>query len=125
MAVLQSLLDWAQSAGVQLDGIAPQALPGRGTGVVATRNLKVCFPHDPTRPGRFAVSDTERHHLERRCRLGRAHKGDPVPGQRPRQDPRDNRIQSAAKRQSTAISPRLARGGTVLGNEAISNRTRT
>ncbi|KAH7026680.1 uncharacterized protein B0I36DRAFT_331142 [Microdochium trichocladiopsis] len=40
MTALQNLLDWAKSTGVQLDGIAPQPLPGRGIGVVASRDLK-------------------------------------------------------------------------------------
>jgi hypothetical protein len=43
MEALERLLDWAQTKGVTLNGIGPKLLPGRGIGIVATRDLKVCL----------------------------------------------------------------------------------
>ncbi|KAI2634881.1 SET domain-containing protein [Hypomontagnella submonticulosa] len=39
----EELLDWATSQGVKLNGIAPKRIPGRGIGLVATRNIR---PHE-------------------------------------------------------------------------------
>ncbi|KAK8000076.1 SET domain-containing protein [Apiospora arundinis] len=36
----EQLLQWAEAKGVKLDGIAPQRLPGRGVGIVATRAIQ-------------------------------------------------------------------------------------
>ncbi|KAK8074943.1 Ribosomal lysine N-methyltransferase s.t1.c11 [Apiospora hydei] len=36
----EQLLQWAEAKGVKLDGIAPQRLPGRGMGIVATRSIQ-------------------------------------------------------------------------------------
>ncbi|KAK8016258.1 hypothetical protein PG993_014447 [Apiospora rasikravindrae] len=36
----EQLLQWAEAKGVKLDGIAPQRLPGRGMGIVATRPIQ-------------------------------------------------------------------------------------
>ena len=41
MEAIEKLLDWATARGVVLDGIGPKPLPGRGIGIVATRELKV------------------------------------------------------------------------------------
>jgi hypothetical protein len=42
---------WAKDAGIKLNGIQPKAIPGRGIGVVATRDVKVSSqlksPHTP------------------------------------------------------------------------------
>ncbi|KAI0975827.1 SET domain-containing protein [Xylaria arbuscula] len=40
MDPLQDLLDWATSHGVKLNGIAPERIPGRGIGVLATRDIE-------------------------------------------------------------------------------------
>lgn len=40
MEAIQRLLAWAQVHGVVINGIGPEPLPGRGIGIVATRNLK-------------------------------------------------------------------------------------
>ncbi|MCJ1284855.1 hypothetical protein MMC26_004192 [Xylographa opegraphella] len=40
MDMAQNLVHWAEDKGVELDGIKPQRIPGRGLGVVATRPLK-------------------------------------------------------------------------------------
>ncbi|KAI1748833.1 SET domain-containing protein [Xylaria castorea] len=40
MDPLQELLGWATSHGVKLDGIAPERIPGRGIGVLATRDIQ-------------------------------------------------------------------------------------
>ncbi|KAI0913042.1 SET domain-containing protein [Ustulina deusta] len=40
MDPLQELLDWATSHGVRLNGIAPERIPGRGIGVIATRDIQ-------------------------------------------------------------------------------------
>ncbi|KAJ6444022.1 SET domain-containing protein [Purpureocillium lavendulum] len=40
MEAIESLLEWATSRGVVLDGIGPKPLPGRGIGIVATRAVK-------------------------------------------------------------------------------------
>ncbi|KAI1116693.1 SET domain-containing protein [Nemania sp. NC0429] len=37
---LRELVAWATSRGVELNGIAPQRIPGRGVGVLATRDIK-------------------------------------------------------------------------------------
>ena len=36
-----ALVSWAVAQGVELAGIQPRAIPGRGVGIVATRKLKV------------------------------------------------------------------------------------
>ncbi|KAI0437019.1 SET domain-containing protein [Xylaria telfairii] len=40
MDPLHELLDWATSRGVKLNGIAPERIPGRGIGVLATRDIQ-------------------------------------------------------------------------------------
>lgn len=37
----ERMVAWAEARGVKLNGIAPQRLPGRGVGVLATRNILV------------------------------------------------------------------------------------
>jgi hypothetical protein len=44
MDILQDLLHWAKDKGVELNGIKLRRVPGRGTGVIATRKLKVIKP---------------------------------------------------------------------------------
>ena len=44
MEILQDLVYWAEDTGVELNGIKPWQVPGRGIGVVTTRNLKVMSP---------------------------------------------------------------------------------
>jgi hypothetical protein len=41
METYEKLIDWAQEQGVQLHGVAPQPIPGRGVGIIATKPLKV------------------------------------------------------------------------------------
>jgi hypothetical protein len=41
MDVYDEVVRWAQDRGVELDGVAPRSLPGRGVGIVATRPLEV------------------------------------------------------------------------------------
>ncbi|KAJ1336048.1 protein-histidine N-methyltransferase [Microdochium nivale] len=40
MDAIEQLLDWARSKGVKLNGIAPNRMPGRGIGLVSTREIK-------------------------------------------------------------------------------------
>lgn len=40
MDSIEQLLIWATSQSIRLDGITPKALPGRGIGMIATRDLK-------------------------------------------------------------------------------------
>jgi hypothetical protein len=40
-APVDTLVHWAIAQGVELSGVQPRALPGRGVGIVATRELKV------------------------------------------------------------------------------------
>jgi hypothetical protein len=40
MEAYDELLRWAQDRGVELNGVAPKAIPGRGIGLVATKPLK-------------------------------------------------------------------------------------
>ncbi|GAO14862.1 uncharacterized protein UV8b_04101 [Ustilaginoidea virens] len=40
MESIQRLLEWATEKGVVIDGMGPRPLPGRGIGIVATRDLK-------------------------------------------------------------------------------------
>ncbi|KXJ91834.1 hypothetical protein Micbo1qcDRAFT_233217 [Microdochium bolleyi] len=37
---LEDLVRWADAAGIELHGIRPHAFPGKGTGVIATRDIK-------------------------------------------------------------------------------------
>ncbi|KAK0390759.1 hypothetical protein NLU13_0262 [Sarocladium strictum] len=41
MEAIENLLEWAKAGGVEMNGIAPKPLPGRGIGFVATRRLEV------------------------------------------------------------------------------------
>jgi hypothetical protein len=41
MEAIKSLLEWAEAGGVEMNGIAPKPLPGRGIGFVATRRIEV------------------------------------------------------------------------------------
>jgi hypothetical protein len=51
MDVFDELIFWAQDRGVELHGVAPHTLPGRGVGIVATKPLKVREQHlHQTRP---------------------------------------------------------------------------
>ncbi|KAH6855101.1 hypothetical protein B0I37DRAFT_47139 [Chaetomium sp. MPI-CAGE-AT-0009] len=40
MEVFEELIHWAEDRGVELNGVAPHTLPGRGVGIVATEQLK-------------------------------------------------------------------------------------
>ncbi|KAK6087808.1 hypothetical protein SCUP234_01447 [Seiridium cupressi] len=40
MAPVDQLLEWAGERGIELNGILPKRLPGRGVGVIATRSIK-------------------------------------------------------------------------------------
>nr|WNZ75317.1 hypothetical protein [Trichoderma harzianum] len=40
MGHLQNLITWAKAAGVVIRGIEPSSIPGRGTGILATRKIK-------------------------------------------------------------------------------------
>lgn len=42
-AAIDQLLEWTSSIGVELNGIHPKALHGRGIGIVATRHLEVQY----------------------------------------------------------------------------------
>lgn len=44
MDIYDTLLLWAIDQGIELLGISPQQIPGRGIGLVATRPLKVSPP---------------------------------------------------------------------------------
>jgi hypothetical protein len=47
MNALQKLIDKARDDGLEMMGIAPNTIPGRGVGVLAERDLDVrraCFP---------------------------------------------------------------------------------
>lgn len=50
-AEIQSLLQWADTKGIILNGITPKKLHGRGMGLVATDDIKVknltTHPHKP------------------------------------------------------------------------------
>ena len=39
--IFKDLLRWAKERGIEVNGIEPRQIPGRGVGVVATRALKV------------------------------------------------------------------------------------
>lgn len=39
--IYEELIRWAMDRGVKLTGIKPETIPGRGTGIVATRELEV------------------------------------------------------------------------------------
>lgn len=41
MDPIHRLLDWASSHSIELNGITPKVIPGRGIGLVATRTIKV------------------------------------------------------------------------------------
>jgi hypothetical protein len=41
MGHLQNLIIWAKAQGVVTNGIQPSKIPGRGTGILATRKIKV------------------------------------------------------------------------------------
>lgn len=41
MGHLQNLITWAKTQGVVIDAIQPSKIPGRGTGILATRKIKV------------------------------------------------------------------------------------
>jgi hypothetical protein len=41
MGHLQNLMTWAKAQGVAINGIQPSKIPGRGTGILATRKIKV------------------------------------------------------------------------------------
>lgn len=42
-AAIEQLLEWTNSIGVELNGIHPKALHGRGIGIVASRHLEVLY----------------------------------------------------------------------------------
>ena len=44
MDLLDELISWATAKGVKMDGIKPESMPGRGVGIVATRQITVSFP---------------------------------------------------------------------------------
>jgi hypothetical protein len=41
MLIDPAFLPWAEGKGVKLKGIEPRILPGRGIGIVATRDIRV------------------------------------------------------------------------------------
>lgn len=41
MEAYSELLRWAKEQGIEVNGIEPRAVPGRGIGIVATRRIKV------------------------------------------------------------------------------------
>jgi len=41
MDVYEELLRWATDQGIEIHGIEPQRIPGRGIGIVATKPIKV------------------------------------------------------------------------------------
>lgn len=41
MEDIKALVGWAEAKGVQLGGIQPASLPGRGVGIVAAQKLEV------------------------------------------------------------------------------------
>lgn len=41
MGHLHNLITWAKAQGVVINGIQPSKIPGRGTGILATRKIKV------------------------------------------------------------------------------------
>lgn len=41
MGHLHNLITWAKAQGVAINGIQPSKIPGRGTGILATRKIKV------------------------------------------------------------------------------------
>lgn len=41
MEVYEELLRWSTEQGVEIHGIEPQSIPGRGIGIVATKSIKV------------------------------------------------------------------------------------
>lgn len=45
METYDEFLRWAQDGGVELNGIAPRSLPGRGIGIVVTKPIKVHTGH--------------------------------------------------------------------------------
>ena len=45
MGAFEELLIWAKDQGIELDGVEPRRIPGRGFGVIATRDLKVRPPN--------------------------------------------------------------------------------
>lgn len=48
MDPLEELITWATAKGVKLNGIKPARMPGRGVGIVATRQVTVSpFPVPP------------------------------------------------------------------------------
>lgn len=42
---------WAEEQGVQINGIEPARIPGRGVGMVATRDIHVFNHHSKELPG--------------------------------------------------------------------------
>lgn len=41
METLENLINWAEAKGVVLNGIRPERIAGRGTGVIATHTVTV------------------------------------------------------------------------------------
>jgi hypothetical protein len=41
MEAYNDLLEWARNKGVELSGVEPRQIPGRGIGMVATEKLQV------------------------------------------------------------------------------------
>lgn len=60
---LSELLHYAAKVGVELTGIAPRRLPGRGYGIVAMRDIEVCCTSFLVQPF-FALTSPRK---ERRC----------------------------------------------------------
>jgi hypothetical protein len=46
----QAFVQWAQGQGVRIAKIAPACFPGRGLGIVATADIKVCLSIPPPPP---------------------------------------------------------------------------
>jgi hypothetical protein len=45
-----TLMRWAKSQGIAVNGVAPQRMPLKGVGMVATKALKVSTPTSMKRP---------------------------------------------------------------------------
>lgn len=45
MEAYEELLLWAKDKGINLNGVKPRRIPGRGMGIVATKPLKVSHSH--------------------------------------------------------------------------------
>lgn len=70
------LVCWAMESGVRLSGVEPRMIPNRGTGMFATRKIKVINP-----PIAFSLSNLE---TVRRDLTSSPYRGSPHSGQCPK-----------------------------------------